>query len=189
MFFVGLTLAGGVLGIAASMGLLSPVSLFAIAVDAKNCDPDGVTVSATTVTDGKITSVTVSGIHDACLDGVCVTFLLRYVDDPEATLREIVRVLKPGGRLTYLEFGVPENRIARILWYAYTRGVLPLAGALVSPGWRKVGSFLGPSISRLYQSYPETDLRDIWVTLGMQDVRVKHLSLGGGVVMWGTKSG
>ena len=127
--------------------------------------------------------------NDACLDGVCVTFLLRYVADPEATLREVVRVLKPGGRLTYLEFGVPENRIARILWYAYTRGVLPLAGALVSPGWRKVGSFLGPSISRLYQSYPETALRDIWVTLGMQDVRVKHLSLGGGVVMWGTKSG
>ena len=125
---------------------------------------------------------------DACLDAVCVTYLLRYVDDAEETLREIVRVLKPGGRLTSLEFGVPENRIARVLWYAYTRGVLPVAAALVSPGWREVGSFLGPSISHLYRTYPEAELLDMWVRLGIPDVQVKHLSLGGGVVMWGTKS-
>ena len=127
--------------------------------------------------------------RDACLDGVCVTYLLRYVDDAEATLREIVRVLKPGGRLASLEFGVPENKMARLFWYAYTRGVLPVATAVVSSGWREVGSFLGPSISRLYRSYPEADLLDMWVRLGVPDVRVKHLSLGGGVVMWGTKSG
>lgn len=127
--------------------------------------------------------------RDASLDAVCVTYLLRYVEDAEATLKEIVRVLKPGGCLTTLEFGVPENRIARILWYAYTRGVLPLAGALVSPGWREVGSFLGPSISRLDQSYPEAALLEVWGRLGIPDVQVKHLSLGGGVVMWGTKSG
>ena len=123
----------------------------------------------------------------ACFDAVCVTYLLRYVDDPEATLREIVRVLKPGGRLLSLEFGVPENRIARALWLAYTRGVLPVAAALISPGWRDVGAFLGPSISRLYQSYSEEDLQCMWVQLGIRDVRVKHLSLGGAVVMWGTK--
>ncbi len=124
-----------------------------------------------------------------CFDAVCVTFLLRYVDDPEATMLEIIRVLKPGGRLMSLEFGVPPNPVARVLWHVYTRGVLPMAGGLVSRGWRKVGGFLGPSISHLYQSYTEYDLRELWLSSGIRDVRVKRLSLGGAVVMWGTKSG
>ena len=95
----------------------------------------------------------------------------------------------PGGRLLSLEFGVPPNPIARILWHVYTRGVLPLAGALVSRGWRNVGAFLGPSISHLYQSYSVDNLRELWLRLGIQEVQVKRLSLGGSVVMWGTKAG
>ena len=124
---------------------------------------------------------------DGCFDAVCVTFLLRYVDDPESTMLEIIRVLKPGGRLLSLEFGVPPNSVARLLWHVYTRGVLPMAGALVSRGWRNVGAFLGPSISHLYQSNTEDNLRELWLRLGILDVQVKRLSLGGAVVMWGTK--
>jgi demethylmenaquinone methyltransferase/2-methoxy-6-polyprenyl-1,4-benzoquinol methylase len=124
-----------------------------------------------------------------CFDAVSVTFLLRYVEDPESTMREIVRVLKPGGRLVSLEFGVPPNPIARALWFAHTRGVLPMAGALVSRGWRNVGGFLGPSISNLYHSYSEDGLRDMWRRLGMVDTQINRLSLGGAVVMWGTKGG
>ncbi len=126
---------------------------------------------------------------DNCFDAVCVTFLLRYVDDPDSTMLEIIRVLKPGGCLLSLEFGVPPNPLARVLWQVYTRGVLPLAGALVSRGWRNVGEFLGPSISHLYQSYTVDNLRELWVRLGIRDVQVKRLSLGGAVVMWGTKVG
>ena len=126
---------------------------------------------------------------DDSFDTVCVTFLLRYVNDPESTMREIVRVLKPGGRLLSLEFGVPPNPIARVLWHVYTRGVLPMAGALVSRGWRNVGAFLGPSISHLHQFYTEDNLRELWLRLGILDVQVKHLSLGGAVVMCGIKVG
>ena len=126
---------------------------------------------------------------DDCFDAACVTFLLRYVDDPEVTMMEIVRVLKPGGRLLSLEFGVPPNPIARIFWHLYTRRVLPLAGALVSRGWRDVGEFLGPSISHLHQHNPEEDVRELWLRLGIRDVQLKRLSLGGAVVMWGTKEG
>lgn len=122
-----------------------------------------------------------------CFDAVSVTFLLRYVEDPESTMREIIRVLKPGGRLVSLEFGVPPNSIARALWVIHTRGLLPMAGALVSRGWRNVGGFLGPSISDLYHSYSEEDLRDMWRRLEMMDIQIKRLSLGGAVVMWGTK--
>ena len=124
---------------------------------------------------------------DHCFDAVYVTFLLRYVDDPESTMAEVIRVLKPGGRLLSLEFGVPQNPINRALWQVYTKGVLPLAGALVSRGWRHVGEFLGPSISKLYESYTEDDLRELWLRLGIMDVQVTRLSLGGAVVMWGNK--
>ena len=126
---------------------------------------------------------------DDTFDGVCVTFLFRYVDDTESTLQEIIRVLKPGGRLVLLEFGVPHFWWARLPWYAYTRGFLPLAGGAISRGWWRVGAFLGPSISRLYQSQPESKFLDLWGKLGLPDATLKHLSLGGAVVMWGTKEG
>ena len=102
---------------------------------------------------------------------------------------EIIRVLKPGERLLSLEFSVPPNPIARALWHIYTRAVLPRAGSLVSRAWGDVGAFLGPSISHLNQSYNEDNLRELWLRLGILDVQVKRLSLGGAIVMWGTKMG
>jgi len=126
---------------------------------------------------------------DGCFDAACVTYLLRYVDDPKATLGEILRVIKPGGRLVALDFQVPDNPAVRGLWYLYTRAVLPLATRLVSPGWREVGGFLGPNISRFCRSYPVGALEKMWSDLGIEDIHVKRLSLGGAVVMWGTKSG
>ena len=125
---------------------------------------------------------------DGGFDAACFTFLLRYVDNPEAILRETVRVLKPGGRLASLEFGVPENWMARCLWYAYTRGVLPLATFPISRGWRRVGSLLGPSISRFYRDHSIATIKQMWFDSGIRDAQVKHLSLGGAVVIWGTKS-
>lgn len=125
---------------------------------------------------------------DEGFDAVCFTYLLRYVADPEAILREMVRVLKPGGSVVSLEFGVPPNMVVRGLWYAYTRGALPLAVRAISPGWREVGRFLGPSISGFYRSYPVERIQHMWVMAGISDVQTKRLSLGGGVVMWGTKA-
>jgi demethylmenaquinone methyltransferase/2-methoxy-6-polyprenyl-1,4-benzoquinol methylase len=124
---------------------------------------------------------------DGRFDAVCFTYLLRYVDDPSATLGEIVRVLKPGGCLLSLEFGVPNNILARGLWHVYTKAALPLATRVLSPGWRELGTFLGPSVSAFCRSYPPERLRQMWVDRGVLDVRIKRLSLGGGVVMWGTK--
>ena len=125
---------------------------------------------------------------NASFDGVCFTFLMRYVEDPQQVMHEIARVLKPGGKLASLEFGMPENRLVRSLWYTYTRGILPLAAAPISRGWRRVGPFLGPSISRFYRKYTIDDLQTMWTNAGIVDVGVKRLSLGGGLVMWGTKS-
>src|SRR6476469_6882942 len=46
-------------------------------------------------------------------DHLTFTYLLRYVDDPAATLRELARVVKPGGRVASLEFAVPSGPVRR----------------------------------------------------------------------------
>ncbi len=122
-------------------------------------------------------------------DAVCFTWLLRYVEDPTAAIGEAARVLKPGGSLASLEFGVPRNPVARNLWTLYTRLGLPLATWCISPGWRYLGKFLGPSISSFDRSYSEEDIRKVWEDLGISSVQVKRLSLGSGVVTWGVKGG
>ena len=127
------------------------------------------------------------GFGNDSFDAVCFTWLLRYVEDPPATIAEAVRVLKPGGRLVSLEFGVPTNVVARSLWSLYTKLALPLATGAISSGWRDLGKFLGPSIDSFDRAYSDEDISKIWVDLGISDVQVKRLSLGGGVVMWGTK--
>ena len=124
---------------------------------------------------------------DASFDAVVFTFLLRYVQDPEDVLQELVRVLRPGGRLLSLEFSVPDNRAVRALWLLYTRIVLPVAALPISSGWRRVGRFLGPSISAFYQRYPLKELTETWKRVGMREVGLQRMSLGGAVIMWGTK--
>jgi demethylmenaquinone methyltransferase / 2-methoxy-6-polyprenyl-1,4-benzoquinol methylase len=123
---------------------------------------------------------------DASFDHVTFTYLLRYVDDPAATMRELTRVVRPGGTIAMLEFGVPRG-VWRPLWDVWVDVGLPAAGRLISPGWHEVGRFLGPSIRRFHAAYPEQALLALWRDAGMADVRSRRLSLGGGVVVWGRR--
>jgi demethylmenaquinone methyltransferase/2-methoxy-6-polyprenyl-1,4-benzoquinol methylase len=124
---------------------------------------------------------------DSTFDHLTFTYLLRYVDDPAATMRELVRVVKPGGRIAMVEFGLPRG-IWRPLWWIYTRTVLPAAGRLVSARWLSVGAFLGPSIERFYARNPLPAIGRYWQEAGLRDVRTRRMSLGGGVVMNATKA-
>jgi demethylmenaquinone methyltransferase / 2-methoxy-6-polyprenyl-1,4-benzoquinol methylase len=123
---------------------------------------------------------------DAEFDALTFTYLLRYVEDPAATLRELARVVRPGGTIAGLEFAVPHS-VWRPLWELYVRAGLPAAGALIGSGWREVGSFLGDSIRGFYAAWPESRLEDAWRAAGVDDVRSRRLSLGGGIVTWGRK--
>lgn len=124
---------------------------------------------------------------DARFDALTFTYLLRYVDDPPATLRELARVVRPGGTIAGLEFGVPRG-IWRPLWELWVRVGLPAAGAAIGGGWREVGSFLGPSIRGFYDRWPLPRLVRAWREAGIEDVRVQQLSVGGGVVTWGRRA-
>jgi demethylmenaquinone methyltransferase/2-methoxy-6-polyprenyl-1,4-benzoquinol methylase len=123
---------------------------------------------------------------DAEFDALTFTYLLRYVDDPAATMRELARVVRPGGTVAMLEFGLPRG-IWRPLWELYVRVGLPAAGAVVSPAWREVGSFLGPSIRTFYERYPVARILELWRDAGLRDVHARRLSVGGGLVVWGTR--
>jgi demethylmenaquinone methyltransferase / 2-methoxy-6-polyprenyl-1,4-benzoquinol methylase len=125
--------------------------------------------------------------RDGQFDALTFTYLLRYVDDPRATLRELARVVKPGGSIAGLEFDVPDG-IWRPLWELHVRAVLPGAGLVLGRGWREVGGFLGGSIRRFREQWPESRLVEAWRAAGIDDVRVRRLSLGGGVVTSGRRS-
>lgn len=128
-------------------------------------------------------------LPDASFDGLTAGYLLRYVDEPGATLTRLLRALRPGAPLALLDFGVPPNAAARALWRMYTGVGLPLLGRLVSPGWAEVGRYLRPSISAFAASYPPARLRSLCEEAGAVDVHVRRLSLGGGVVVWGVRAG
>jgi demethylmenaquinone methyltransferase/2-methoxy-6-polyprenyl-1,4-benzoquinol methylase len=125
---------------------------------------------------------------DVSFDALTFTYLLRYVDDPGATLRELARVVRPGGTIAGLEFGVPPNPVARELWRLYVGIGLPLAGRLISPGWHAVGDFLGPSIEQLWERFPLEHLLGLWRTAGIEGVSHRRLSFGGGIVIWGRRA-
>jgi demethylmenaquinone methyltransferase / 2-methoxy-6-polyprenyl-1,4-benzoquinol methylase len=127
---------------------------------------------------------------DATFDALSFTYLLRYVPDPSATLRELARVVKPGGAISSLEFFAPPNPFWRASWWLYTRIVLPLGGLLTGgKAWFDVGRFLGPNISGHYKRYPLDETVALWEKAGIENVGSRVMSLGGGLVMWGTRSG
>ena len=123
---------------------------------------------------------------DAEFDALTFTYLLRYVDDPAATLCELARVVRPGGVVAMQEFGLPRG-VWRPLWELYVRVGLPGAGRVIAPGWHEVGCFLGPSIRGFWREWPEPRLLDAWREAGIDDVRARRMSLGGGIVVSGTK--
>lgn len=126
---------------------------------------------------------------DGAFDALTVTYLLRYVDDPAATLRELARVVRPGGTLASLEFGVPPHALPRAAWRLYTGVALPLGGMAVGGrAWWAAGRFLHRSIPDLYRRHPVPDLLGLYRAAGLTEMRMRRLSFGGGVVIWGERA-
>jgi demethylmenaquinone methyltransferase / 2-methoxy-6-polyprenyl-1,4-benzoquinol methylase len=126
---------------------------------------------------------------DETFDALTFTYLLRYIDDPAATLAELARVVKPGGTIGFLEFFVPPNPVLRLLWLLYTRAIMPTIGRLASREWYDAGKFLGPSITGYYRVHPLDEQSSWWRDAGVRDVRYRVMSFGAGIVFWGTKRG
>ena len=126
--------------------------------------------------------------EDASFDGLTAAYLLRYLDDLPAGLRELARVLRPGAPAALLEFGVPPAAAPRAAWRLWVGAGLPLLGRAISPGWHEVGRFLGGSIRDFDQRWPVPRLVTALREAGLDDVRAKRLSLGGCTVLWGRRA-
>jgi demethylmenaquinone methyltransferase/2-methoxy-6-polyprenyl-1,4-benzoquinol methylase len=124
---------------------------------------------------------------DAEFDALSFTYLLRYVDDPLATMRELARVVKPGGRIGMVEFGVPGRPVLRELWRIHTRAGLPLIGRAISSDWYEVGRFLGPNIEQFHRGLP--DLPGLWRDAGIGGAKRHDWSFGAGIVLTGVRDG
>jgi demethylmenaquinone methyltransferase/2-methoxy-6-polyprenyl-1,4-benzoquinol methylase len=82
---------------------------------------------------------------DSTFDSATVTFGIRNVRDPLTALRELRRVLVPGGRLIILEFSHPSWPRLRSAYFAYLKRVLPWVGGLLS-GYPAAYRYLGETI-------------------------------------------
>jgi demethylmenaquinone methyltransferase / 2-methoxy-6-polyprenyl-1,4-benzoquinol methylase len=124
---------------------------------------------------------------DNSFDALTFTYLLRYVDDPPATMAELARVVRPGGAIASLEFHVPETWWARIAWRSYTSLVMPLMGSIVSSSWAHTGRFLGRSIESFWGSHPLEEQLTWWDAAGIGSVQTRTRSNGAAIVAWGRK--
>ncbi len=124
---------------------------------------------------------------DGSFDHLTFTYLFRYVDDPGAILAELARVVRPGGVVGSLEFGLPAG-IVRPVWQLYAGAGLRLAGRVLPNGWGEVGEFLAGSIRGFWEENPLDRQLDWWRAAGLVNVESRRLSLGAGVVTWGVRA-
>jgi len=124
---------------------------------------------------------------DETFAAVTLTYLLRYVEHPAETVRELVRVLAPGGSIAMLEFHVPGWAPAHAGWWGYTRLVLPALASIVSPAWARTARFLGPNVSAFIEDHSVADWVSWFQRAGVRHVRTRSFLFGTAVVLWGVK--
>src|SRR6185312_10840267 len=100
---------------------------------------------------------------------VTVAFGLRNVDGTAAGLKEIYRLLKPGGRGVVLEFSRPQLPVFRSLFQFYFTRLLPRIGNAVSGS-----SFAYQYLPESVQSFPDQqELAGLMQALGFSDVKYR----------------
>jgi demethylmenaquinone methyltransferase / 2-methoxy-6-polyprenyl-1,4-benzoquinol methylase len=112
--------------------------------------------------------------EDNSFDAVTVAFGVRNFENLEKGLREMWRVMRPGGRVVVLEFSKPHVFPFKQLYNAYFRYVLPLIGRLTSRDVRAY-TYLFESV----QAFPEgEDFKNILTKTGFQNPSCERLTLG-----------
>lgn len=123
--------------------------------------------------------------RDGTFRAATVGFGIRNVADLAAGIREMARVVAPGGRVAILEFTQPANPLFRFVYYVYFLILLPILGNLVSGGKRNAYGYLPRSVLK----FPGRDrLARLCEDAGLRDVRVVARSLGIITIHVGTKA-
>ena len=120
---------------------------------------------------------------DASADVVTISFGIRNVLDVPTALRDMKRVLVPGGKVMILECSVPANPVVRWGYLLYFRHILPRLGGLVS-GDRKAYRYL----NRTVETFPCGEaFCDLMRQAGFEDVRAEPMTFGVATLYIGTR--
>lgn len=122
-------------------------------------------------------------LADAQFDAVTIAYGLRNLAGFERGLREMVRALKPGGRLAVLDFGKPQNALWRNVYFGYLQTCVPLMGRVFC-GDREAYAYILESL-RHFPS--QTELARLLEKIGLRQVRAVHLLGGVMGLVWGDK--
>jgi len=120
---------------------------------------------------------------DNSFDVVSVGYGLRNLADIERGLREILRVLKPGGKFLSLDFGKPESKVFRSLYFGYLRMVLPILGRIFCGDPDTHGYILAS-----LQNYPaQRGIKELMEKYGYRDCGFEEFCLGSMAINYGAK--
>lgn len=122
-------------------------------------------------------------VPDNSFKAATIGFALRNVSDVEATLKEMVRAVEPGGRVVSLELISPENPVFRKIYTACARRIIPAVGGLIS-GYKEPYKYLPASVERFCS---REELSAIMLKVGLKDVKVYNLTFGIAAVHVGIK--
>jgi len=112
---------------------------------------------------------------DDLFDGVIAGFVGRNLFDLEKGIREMLRVLKPGGKLGFLEFTRPLNPIVRKVVWFYFHGIIVLLGNLFMPKRIPAYSYLIESVEGFFT---RNDLFSMFRTMGFKNISLFRFNLG-----------
>ncbi len=113
-------------------------------------------------------------LPDLKFQGITIAFGVRNLSRPEQGLKEMLRVLKPGGKLAILEFSRPKNPLISLVYGLYLHRVLPFLAGIIS-GDREAYRYLADSIQGFYEpKVLAAMMRDV----GFQDVKYRPMTMG-----------
>lgn len=120
---------------------------------------------------------------DRSFEAATIAFGLRNLVSVEAGFKELLRILKPGGRVAVLEFSKPKAPVLRSLFKVYFTKVLPLFGGLIS-GSKSAYQYLPDSVAR----FPDqSELASIMKEAGFEEISFQNLTGGIAALHLGTR--